>query len=193
MGQHTKHPDTPGDQRRRIFAFTGLPGSGKSTVAKEFSDFSGMPIVNMGEEMKAQYKALPVGDDRKDTPTGTWEMAQALRREHGPIGPALASVSRIAACFVENDIVVVDGVRNVAETELFEEVFGCPVHLIAVRADDETRLDRFVERGDFAAEYPDLVDEHGERFVAELEMHKRTDREVGEDWARRLSTPTTKS
>lgn len=176
METHTKHPSTPADQHRRIVAFTGLPGVGKSTVASEFAGFAANPTVNMGEEMKKQYQSLPIGDDRKETPTGTWEMAQALRNEEGPIGPALASVSRIAAGFVEDDIVVVDGVRNVAEVEFFEEVFGCPVHLISVTADRETRLDRFYDRGEYELK-DELANADAGRAIAEYEMDQRTERE----------------
>ena len=174
----TKHPSTPPQQDRRIFAFTGLPGVGKSAVAKEFAGFAAYPIVNMGEEMKRQYESLPEGDSRKDTPKGTWEMAQALRDEHGEIGPALASATRIAACFVESNVVVVDGVRSPAEVQFFEEVFHCPVHLIKVTADEETRLERFYERGDY--DEMDDVNEAAAKAIAEYEMNERTEREAEE-------------
>lgn len=175
--RHTKSPATPPEQRRRIFAFTGLPGVGKSAVAKDFAGMDNSPVVNMGEEMKSQYESMPFADSRRDVPEGTWEMAQSLRKEHGPTGPALASLSRIAAGFVEHNIVVVDGVRSVSEVELFEEVFGCPVHLIAVTADEDVRADRFFSRGDYEYE---VVSESAARVMAEEDMKERTQREVSE-------------
>lgn len=175
----TKSPSSPPTtQDYRIFAFTGLPGVGKSAVAKEMADIEGVPIVNMGDEMRAQYKTLPEGDDCAETPDGTWEMAQALRDAHGTIGPAIASLSRIAACFVESNVVIVDGVRNPDTVEYLEEIFGCPVHLIAVTADDETRLNRFYDRGDY--DEKEYLGKTERRVVAECNMEKRTVREAEE-------------
>lgn len=159
---------------QRLFGFTGRPGVGKSAVAKEFAGFDGFPVVNMGGEMKKQYESMPFGDDRHETPDGTWDMAQALREVHGAEGPAMANLSRVAAGFVEDDVVVVDGVRSPEEMFYFADSLKVPTHLVAVTADRDTRLERFTERGG----YFDTFEDPGvAQAVAEYEMIKRTERE----------------
>jgi len=162
---------------RRVFAVTGKPGCGKSFVADVFRKYYGYPVVGMGAEMKNLYQDYPMADDRKTLPDSTWDMAQHLRKTHGPAGPAMACTGKLTAAFGENDRVILDGVRNVAEVEYIEDTFDCPVHLIAVEVDYGTRRERFRERSDVDEEYED---NYVARAVAERRMNTRTDREVAE-------------
>lgn len=152
---------------RRVFALTGRPGCGKSYVASEFGKW-GLPVVEYGEEMKHYYQQF------RGCPDSTWDMAQELREEHGPAGPALCSSGAISASFISSDWIVLDGVRNTAELELVENVFDCKTHLIAVEVDYETRLQRFYERGAFEESYED---DNVAMDVAEYRMNTRTRRE----------------
>lgn len=153
--------------QKKIYAFTGLPASGKGFVSDKFARIDGLPIVSMGDVMSAQKDEMPtcyVGQPR--APEGTWDYAQKLREVHGPAGPAVAATSAVGQALVESHSVVVEGIRSPAEREFFESLFGVPVHLIAVLADDETRLERFYER-----------EEYEDRAVAEYELEERTQRE----------------
>jgi len=162
---------------RRLFALTGKPGCGKSFVARTFRKYYGYPIVEMGTEMKKLYQDYPMADDRKEDalPDSTWDMAEHMRNVHGPAGPAKASSSRLAAAFGEDDWVILDGVRNVAEVEHIADVFNCATHTIAVHVDYSTRLERFRERSDVDEEYDDSAIAAA---VAERRMNTRTRREV---------------
>lgn len=153
--------------QKKIYAFTGLPASGKGFVSDKFASIHGLPVVSMGDVMSAQKDEMPtcyVGKPRE--PEGTWDYAQKLREVHGPAGPAVAATSAVGRALVESNSVVVEGVRSPAEREFFESLFGVPVHLIAVLADDETRLERFYDREDYE-----------DRGVAEYELKERTQRE----------------
>jgi len=162
-----------------IYALTGLPGVGKSSVAERLANSGKLPIVNMGEEMKKQYQSMPISGHHDDVPQGTWEMAQALRDKFGPEGPAVASVSRVGAALVEHDRVVVDGIRSIDEVWLFSDMFiDADVHLIKVTADYDTRLDRFYDRGDYARY--DVMSGSTQRVLAEKDMNDRTEREAEE-------------
>lgn len=164
---------------RRVFALTGKPGCGKSFVATVFGHDYGYPVVEMGTEMKKLYTEYPLADDLKEgeLPDSTWDMAQHMRDTFGPAGPAAASTSKLAAAFGENDRVVLDGVRNVAEVEYVEDLFDCCVHLIAVDVDYDTRLERFYNRTDLDEAWDD---EDVAIAVAERKMNTRTQREVDE-------------
>lgn len=164
---------------RRIIAFTGYPGVGKSYIAKKFAEQGDIPIVNMGDEMKHHYTTMPDGDHNAAYPDNTWGMAQSLRAEFGPSGAAYASISRIAAAFLEHNTVVVDGVRSPEEIKLFKAAFEVPITAIAIIADQETRLERFTERSGYYEVYEEMDD--GKKVaeaIAEYEMLSRTDREI---------------
>lgn len=167
---------------RRILAFTGRPAAGKSTAAAYVADMEGVPIVSMGEEVREQrdrnVTAGPnaiLGDDKRGYTT--WELAEAYRDEHGPRGVAMACTSRIATAFLEHDLVVVDGIRTVNEIEYFSQRFGCPVTVVQVSADDDTRVDRFFSRNK-PHTFRDGISEDALRVAAEYELDKRTQRET---------------
>lgn len=153
--------------KRKIYAFTGLPASGKSFVANTFAGLEGIPVISIGDVMHEQKEKMPtcyVGKPK--APEGTWEYAQKLRETHGGAGPAVAITGEVGRAFVESNTVVVEGVRSVEEKRFLEQAVCPNVHLVAVHTDYETRLDRFYER-----------DEYDERGVAEYEMQVRTERE----------------
>lgn len=178
---------------RRILAFTGRPGVGKSTAADLTSDIQEVPVVRMGDEVRNRRdRNLTNGSEGVLSDglrsTSTWEMAQLFREEYGSHGVALACVSRIATGFLENDIVIVDGVRSVTEANFFKTALDCPVHLVAVTADHETRLDRFAERHARTTFVPSEFSEEALRVAAEYEMDKRTWREEAAGLADAIET-----
>lgn len=143
---------------RKIIAITGYPAAGKGFVARQMANIHGTTPFGIGGALSEQKESSHVDS--------TWKYAQLMRERHGGAGPVHAVLTDISQEFTEHDTIVVEGVRNVAETSLLNEVYGCPVHLVAVVCRYPTRLDRFKERGEYA-----------DRDDADEQLRKREQRE----------------
>lgn len=160
-------------ERKLLYALTGLPGSGKSTAAYELREWGIYPVIGMGDQMK--YFASEYADDQFDS---VWDTAVELRDFYGGAGAGYASLSAISFGLAAEYCpgVIVDGVRNPAELQLFERVFpDVKIVTVAIRAPEEKRQQLFYERGDYDEEYEE---EQVARAVSDRMMQVRTDREV---------------
>ena len=105
----------------KIIAFVGMPASGKSEAARIASKM-GIPVINMGDVIRKEV--LKRGLEPTDSNTGM--VATDLRK-----------------C----ELVVVDGVRGIAEVECFRQEFGKGFILISIYAPIEVRFSRIQKRG----------------------------------------------
>ena len=132
----------------QILAFVGAPASGKTiaaTVAKEL----GIPVITMGDVIREelQRRRLPLSD------ANAGSLAQELREKEGMDAVAKRCIPRIRAILdraeenVKKTVIVIDGIRGVAEVETFKKEFGCDFTLIRVDAPLELRYERIKTRG----------------------------------------------
>lgn len=126
----------------RVLAIVGLPGSGKSeaaTVAREL----GIPVVTMGDVIReaVRERGLEITEDTMG------RVATELREDGGNAAVAERSIPLIQEHADEHDVVLVDGIRGIAEVERFEESFGDDFRLVSIEVPFETRLARIRERG----------------------------------------------
>ncbi|MCQ1536780.1 flagellar hook-basal body complex protein FliE [Methanosarcina sp. KYL-1] len=124
----------------KIIAFVGMPASGKSEAARTASEM-GVPVVNMGDVIRKEV--LKQGLEPSDANTGM--VATDLRKREGMDAVAKRCVSQIRES--GSELVVVDGVRGIAELECFRREFGKSFILIAVYAPLDTRFGRVQKRG----------------------------------------------
>lgn len=117
-----------------VIAIAGLPGSGKSTVARLLGEL-GFRVFVMGDYVRREAERMGISVD---------EAAVRIRLIHGP---------RIVARLVLNDIlssgagkVAIEGLRSVDEYYTFREVLG-DVKLIFVAASLQERFRRLSARG----------------------------------------------
>ncbi|MFN3803970.1 MAG: AAA family ATPase [Pyrobaculum sp.] len=108
----------------------GLPGSGKTTVAKIIEGW-GYAYYNLGDVVREEASRAGLPPDR---------VAVTLRLEVGKRAVAKRLLERVGG-----DRVVVDGVRSLEEVEAIEEALG-EAALIYVVASRKTRYLRLVER-----------------------------------------------
>ncbi len=126
----------------RVIAFVGLPLSGKSTAAKVAEEM-GIPVVCMGDVVReeAKRRGLPLTNDVLGS------IAEELRRKEGMDAIAKRCIPVIREKGKDVGVVVVDGVRGMAEVERFRKEFGDDFILIAIEAPLEVRFQRALKRG----------------------------------------------
>ncbi|MEZ0318735.1 MAG: AAA family ATPase [Pyrobaculum sp.] len=115
----------------RIVAVAGLPGSGKTTVAK-LLERRGFLYLSMGDVIRKEAQRLGSSPDKT---------AVLIRLEHGK----RAVVRQMLDSVKSVEKVVVDGVRSLEEVEAMEEEGD--VLLVYVVASRRTRFQRLAGRG----------------------------------------------
>ncbi len=124
----------------KIIAFVGLPLSGKSTASSVAREM-GIPVVVMGDVVREEVKkrGLPLTDENAG------KVANELREREGMDAIAKRCIPRIRE--LDSDVVVVDGIRGIAEVDRFRKTFGNDFILIAIESPAEMRLERARKRG----------------------------------------------
>jgi dephospho-CoA kinase len=128
----------------RVIAFTGLPASGKSAavaVARE----RGLPVVRMGDLVLAEVerRRLPLEESH------IGPVATGMRREHGEDVWARRTMERLRdePTLRDAPLIVVDGVRSLAEIAHFRRMLRDDFVLVAIEAPTAVRHARLSERG----------------------------------------------
>ncbi len=119
-----------------VIGFCGLPGSGKSTAIEAIKDLG--TIVTMGDVIRNE------ANRRNIEPSGEnlGKIAKELREKGGPAAVAKKCVELINK--LDEDIVIVDGVRSFYEVNEFRKEWKFP--LIAIGLNDDERFRRLYER-----------------------------------------------
>ena len=125
----------------QIIGVTGLPGSGKSVVARVANNL-GINVIRMGDVIRNE--AVKRNDDIGET-------AIKLRKEYGKYVVAQRCVEIIKEALNNslnnsNDIkFLIEGIRSPAEVEIFKKHFG-QFKVIAVYSSPKTRFMRLKRR-----------------------------------------------
>jgi dephospho-CoA kinase len=119
----------------------GLPGSGKSEVAKALEEFD-VPSVRMGDVIWGELKRRGQGINEANV----GNLSNEFRKSEGMGAIAKRCVPLVESCGKGKKAVVVDGIRGIEEVEEFRKRFGNNFHAIGVWASQETRYRRIVAR-----------------------------------------------
>lgn len=124
----------------RVVATTGMPGSGKG-LAEEVARELDMEVVSMGDLVRAETerRGLP------DAPESYGKVAGEVRQAEGDDAWAHRTVDHIRDQTASE--LLIDGVRNLDEVDIFREAFGDRFVLVAILAAPETRYRRMQSRG----------------------------------------------
>ena len=124
----------------RVIAFVGLPLSGKTTASKVAEEM-GIPVVCMGDVVREEAKRrnLPLTDEVLG------KIASELREREGMDAIAKRCIPLIREKGRDVGVVVVDGVRGIAEVETFKRAFDDFI-LIAIESPLELRFQRALKR-----------------------------------------------
>jgi len=137
---------------------TGMPGAGKSEVAKRLAEALNAKLLNMGDVVREEAVKRGLSIDR----SSLMNLAKSLREELGPSVVAEVLMSKIN----EDGVYVIDGVRSLHEVRKFNA--GGKVLLVAVHASPKTRYCRLSSRG--REDDPKNWDEFVERDLKELKL-----------------------
>ncbi len=121
-----------------IVCLTGMPGAGKSTIAEGLKS-KGLEKITMGDAVRAEAAR------RKIEPTGEnlGKLMLELREKNGPGVVAELIKNQIANS--KSDVIVIDGVRSIAEIDVLKK-FGT-VKLLSIHASADTRFKFLSDRG----------------------------------------------
>lgn len=146
--------------RKRLILITGMSGSGKTTVAEMFQE-EGYSIITMGDVIRG----LAAERGLEQTPQVLGFLAKEMREEHGDGAVAIECVKKLKN--MDEDVMVVDGIRSLAEVDVFKESFDAV--LVATHAAPRTRFERLSERG--RSDDPDDIRVFRERDMRQLGFH----------------------
>jgi len=142
-----------------VVALVGMPGSGKSEVARVFQKH-GYSAIRFGditdEEVKKRGLKLDEGNERM--------VREDLRKEHGMAAYAILNLPRIQAA-LEKSNVVIDGLYSWEEYKFLKQELSSRLHIVAVWAPPGTRYARLRTR----SVRPLSADQAGQRDYAEIE------------------------
>ena len=135
----------------QILAFVGAPAAGKTVAAAVAKEMS-IPIITMGDVIRGelQRRKLSLSD------ANAGRVANELREREGMDAIARRCIPRIKDITDITDkegkrakkpIIVIDGIRGIAEVETFEKEFGTDFILVRIEAPLTLRYNRIKTRG----------------------------------------------
>ena len=126
-----------------IVIVTGMPGSGKSRIVKEF-ERRGFPSVSMGDLVREET----VKRGLELTKENVAKVSIRLRQELGQNAVAKLTVEKVKGLLKGSDVVVIDGVRSLDEVGTFRSAFPEErILVIAVHTPPKQRFERLKARG----------------------------------------------
>jgi dephospho-CoA kinase len=142
-----------------IVCLTGMPGSGKSTIVSALKS-KGIETLNLGDGVRAEAKR------RNLEPSGEnlGKIMLQLREKNGP--GAIANLLTDQIQNSKSNIIIVDGVRSIAEIEVLKNVGS--VKLLSIEATAETRFKFLKARG--RSDDPETKEKFAERDNREISV-----------------------
>ena len=126
----------------RVIAVCGLPASGKGEFAAVLAE-SGIPVLSMGDMVRAEVKKR----DIEEYPEVFGEVAQQLRQQFGDDVLAVRLCSAVDNLLEDHNIVLIEGLRGVAEYDVFFAHWQERFSTVAVTAEVDVRFHRIQMRG----------------------------------------------
>ncbi len=123
-----------------IIAVTGMPGSGKSYVAKYLSESTGWPVYSMGDIVREEVKNRGLSL----TAENIEYVAKKLREELGLSAVAILLREKLKREPITTNGVIIDGMRSIHEARELHNI--APLCIIAVHASPLTRFKRMLDR-----------------------------------------------
>ena len=125
----------------RIIAVCGMPASGKGVFAAVLAARE-IPVLSMGDMIRAEVKERGL----EESPGIFGKTASELRAIHGEGVLASRLIPRVDAVSVTNPIVLIEGMRGIAELDIFRSYWQENLLVVAIRTAKENRYNRVRSR-----------------------------------------------
>jgi dephospho-CoA kinase len=126
----------------RIIAVCGMPASGKGVFAGVLAAHE-IPVLSMGDMIRAEVSRRGL----EESPGIFGKTASELRAVHGEGVLASRLIPRVDAVSATNPIVLIEGLRGVAELDIFRSHWQEKLLIVAIEAAKESRYSRVQARG----------------------------------------------
>lgn len=126
----------------RVYAVCGMPGSGKGEFAAVLSN-DGIPVVSMGDMVRAEVRSRNLPEN----PSIFGEIAAELRADFGEDVLAVRLGDKVDELLQANPIVLIEGLRGIAERSVFSQRWGAVFRTVAIDTSEELRFERIQQRG----------------------------------------------
>jgi dephospho-CoA kinase len=135
------------DGETQVLAFVGAPAAGKTEAASVAVEM-GISVITMGDVIRGELRrrGLPLSDENAG------RIANELRAREGMDAIAKRCIPLIKGIKGREEkkaktVIVIDGIRGVAEVETFKKEFGTDFVLIRIDAPLTLRYERIKTRG----------------------------------------------
>ena len=125
----------------KVLVLTGLPGSGKS-VASEIAESMEIPIIIMGNVIRRETAERGLEPNSKNIGM----VATNLRETYGDDVVLQRIWPLISEELKNNNLVLIDGMRSIAEKNALVELMGFEPEILAILASEDIRNARLIER-----------------------------------------------
>jgi len=147
-------------QRKVFICVTGMPGAGKTIIAKFIAEQLKTKMYTMGNAVRNAARKAGVSSDARSM----IEFAKELRKKYGSAVVARLVLDEL--CNSNETVHVIDGVRSIDEVKEFGK-YGSTI-IVAVHASPRERFNRLKSRG--RQDDPSTWDEFTYRDLRELEL-----------------------
>lgn len=124
----------------KIYGVTGMPLSGKTTVAEIMEEKHDYTVLDMGDVVRIEMEKRGIGSE------STGKFVTSLRDRQGMDAIAQLCIPYLEEILDEKEKVVITGMRGWSEKLKFEEETGEDLKIISVWASRKTRRQRRNER-----------------------------------------------
>tara|TARA_B100001750_G_scaffold90487_1_gene71537 strand:+ start:5435 stop:5986 length:552 start_codon:yes stop_codon:yes gene_type:complete len=144
-------------ERKNLICVTGLPGAGKSLFC-EIGNRLNYEIIIMGDQVRKEAKKRGLNNDTKSLS----KLMIELREKRGK--NAIANMCEEEINKSTNKNIIIDGIRNIEEIELFSQIGN--VKIILIKNTSEQRIKFLQER------------KRSDAPINEKEFNKRDEKEL---------------
>jgi len=121
-----------------IVCLTGMPGSGKTTIATGLKS-KGFEVINMGDAVRTEAQKRNL----EPTSQNLGKLMLELREKNG--AGAIADLIQLQITNSHSDVIIIDGVRSNSEIDVFRKIGT--VKILSTHGSTDTRFKFLQDRG----------------------------------------------